>query len=143
LAEVGRRGGLKIHSVLVLVQVQQRIYSYSFLMRLIHLPLISILNNHLVDYPTPININYFWGFGSLAGVCLLLQIITGVCLAMQYTPHIDLAFSSLEHLVRDVNCGWILRYLHANGASVMFIIVYLHIGRGLYFASYTYPRGIL
>jgi ubiquinol-cytochrome c reductase cytochrome b subunit len=99
---------------------------------------ISILNNHLIDYPTPSNLSYFWGFGSLAGFCLIIQIISGVLLAMHYTPHITLAFNSVEHIMRDVNFGWLIRYTHANGASVFFIIVYLHICRGLYFKSYQY-----
>jgi quinol-cytochrome oxidoreductase complex cytochrome b subunit len=109
-------------------------------MRLIKIPLISIVNDHIVDYPTPINISYFWGFGSLAGLCLVIQIVTGICLAMHYTPHVDLAFSSIEHIMRDVNNGWMLRYIHANGASMFFIAVYIHIGRGLYYTSYGYPR---
>jgi quinol-cytochrome oxidoreductase complex cytochrome b subunit len=109
-------------------------------MRLINIPLLSILNDHLIDYPTPININYMWGFGSIAGICLLIQIITGICLAMHYTPHVDLAFNSVEHIMRDVNNGWLLRYIHANGASMFFIAVYTHIARGLYYSSYSYPR---
>nr|AYR06697.1 cytochrome b [Rhodogorgon sp.] len=103
-------------------------------------PVISVFNNHLIDYPTPINIHYAWNFGFLASMCLIIQIVTGVFLAMHYTPHVDLAFTSLEHIMRDVNYGWLLRYLHANGASMFFIVVYLHIFRGLYFGSYTYPR---
>jgi len=101
---------------------------------------LSILNNHLVDYPSPSNINYMWSFGFLSAVCLVIQLITGIFLAMHYTPHIDLAFASVEHIMRDVNNGWLLRYLHANGASVFFIIVYTHIFRGLYFGSYQVPR---
>jgi len=91
---------------------------------------------HLIDYPTPININYLWGFGFLAGMCLIIQIISGLILSMHYSTHILLAFSSIEHIMRDVNNGWFLRYFHANGASIFFIIVYIHIGRGLYFKSY-------
>jgi ubiquinol-cytochrome c reductase cytochrome b/c1 subunit len=109
-------------------------------MRLTKIPYISILNDHLIDYPTPSNLNYFWGFGSLAGLCLAMQIITGVCLAMHYTPHVSLAFSSIEHIMRDVNHGWFLRYAHANGASIFFILVYSHIARGLYYKSYTFPK---
>ena len=105
-------------------------------MRLINIPMLSVLNNHLIDYPTPSNFNYFWGFGSLSGLCLGTQIITGVCLAMHYTPHVDWAFNSVEHIMRDVNNGWLLRYIHANGASMFFIVVYIHIARGLYFRSY-------
>ena len=104
---------------------------------------LGILNSHIIDYPTPININYFWSFGSTAGICLLIQLITGVFLAMHYTPHIDYAFNSVEHIMRDVNNGWLIRYLHANGASVFFIVVYCHIFRGLYFGSYIKPREIL
>jgi len=84
-----------------------------------------------------------WSFGSTAGICLVIQILTGVFLAMHYTPHIDLAFSSVEHIMRDVNNGWLIRYLHANGASMFFIVVYCHIFRGLYYGSYIYPRGAL
>lgn len=106
-------------------------------------PLLAVVNNHIVDYPTPANISYLWGFGSLAGLCLVIQIVTGVFLAMHYTPHVDLAFVRVEHIMRDVNNGWLLRYLHANGASMFFIVVYLHMFRGLYYGSYAYPRGHL
>lgn len=109
-------------------------------MQFLKQPLISVTNNHLISYPTPINIHYAWNFGFLSAVCLIIQIITGVFLAMHYTPHVDLAFISLEHIMRDVNYGWLLRYVHANGASMFFIIVYIHIFRGLYFGSYTKPR---
>ena len=109
-------------------------------MRLLNIPILSILNDHLLDYPTPANLNYFWGFGSLAGLCLVIQIITGIFLAMHYTPHVDLAFSSVEHIMRDVNNGWLIRYLHANGASMFFVVVYIHIGRGIYHKSYSYPN---
>jgi len=102
--------------------------------------LISILNNHIIDYPTPINLNYFWNFGSLAGICLVIQILTGIFLAMHYTPHVDYAFISIEHIMRDVNNGWLIRYIHANGASMFFIIVYTHMFRGLYYGSYMAPR---
>lgn len=101
------------------------------------------VNEHLVDYPTPANINYLWGFGSLAGLILGIQIITGVFLAMHYTPNIDLAFASIEHIMRDVNYGWLIRYFHSNGASMFFIVVYIHIARGLYFGSYLKPRHLL
>ena len=104
---------------------------------------LGILNSHIIDYPTPININYFWSFGSTAGICLLIQLITGIFLAMHYTPHIDYAFNSVEHIMRDVNNGWLIRYLHANGASIFFIVVYCHIFRGLYFGSYIKPREVL
>lgn len=102
--------------------------------------ILSFIDSHIIDYPTPINLNYMWSFGSTAGMCLVIQIITGIFLAMHYTPHIDLAFSSVEHIMRDVNNGWLIRYLHANGASMFFIVVYCHIFRGLYYGSYMYPR---
>jgi ubiquinol-cytochrome c reductase cytochrome b subunit len=102
--------------------------------------LLSFVDSHIIDYPTPVNLNYFWSFGSTAGISLIIQIFTGVLLAMHYTPHIDLAFKSVEHIMRDVNSGWLIRYFHANGASIFFIVVYVHIFRGLYFGSYMYPR---
>jgi len=105
--------------------------------------LVAFLDSHIINYPTPINLSYFWSFGSTAGLCLVLQIITGIFLAMHYTPHILFAFSSVEHIMRDVNNGWLIRYLHANGASMFFILVYCHIFRGLYYGSYLYPRGKL
>jgi len=101
---------------------------------------LSIVDSHLIDYPAPINLSYAWSFGSLAGICLVIQILTGIFLAMHYTPHIDLAFSSVEHIMRDVNSGWLIRYMHANGASMFFIVVYCHIFRGLYYGSYMSPR---
>jgi ubiquinol-cytochrome c reductase cytochrome b subunit len=106
-------------------------------------PVLSTLNDHLIDYPTPSNLSYWWNFGSLAGICLVIQILTGVFLAMHYTPHVDLAFLSVEHIMRDVTGGWLLRYMHANGASMFFIVVYLHIFRGLYYASYASPRELV
>lgn len=109
-------------------------------MRFLKRPLVSIVNDHLIDYPTPINIHYAWNFGFLSSMCLIIQIITGIFLAMHYTPHVDLAFASVEHIMRDVNYGWLLRYIHANGASMFFIVMYIHIFRGLYFGSYTKPR---
>ena len=105
--------------------------------------LFAVVNNHIIDYPTPINLNYFYGFGSLAGIMLVIQILTGIFLAMHYTPHIDLAFNSVEHIMRDVNNGWLIRYTHANGASFFFIVVYVHIFRGLYYGSYITPREAL
>jgi len=107
------------------------------------LPLISFVHESLVVYPTPKNLNYWWNFGSLAGIALVIQIVTGIVLSMHYTPHVSLAFNSVEHIMRDVNYGWLLRYLHANGASMFFIVVYVHICRGLYFGSYKAPREIL
>jgi ubiquinol-cytochrome c reductase cytochrome b subunit len=105
--------------------------------------LVSIVDKHIIHYPTPINLNYAWSFGSLAGISLIVQILSGIFLAMHYTPHIDLAFSSVEHIMRDVNNGWFIRYVHANGASMFFIVVYCHIFRGLYYGSYIQPRQLL
>ena len=105
--------------------------------------LLSFVDSHIINYPTPINLNYMWSFGSTAGLCLVIQIITGIFLAMHYTPHIEYAFSSVEHIMRDVNNGWLIRYLHANGASMFFIVTYSHIFRGLYYGSYMNPRGPL
>lgn len=102
--------------------------------------ILSTFYHFVVYYPVPSNITYFWNFGSLAGLCLVVQLITGILLAMHYTPNIAMAFISVEHIMRDVNYGWLLRYAHANGASMFFIIVYLHMFRGLYFGSYMYPR---
>jgi len=102
--------------------------------------LLSFVDSHLIDYPSPINISYLWSFGSTAGLCLVIQILTGIFLAMHYTPHVDLAFNSVEHIMRDVNNGWLIRYLHANGASMFFIVVYSHMFRGVYYGSYMYPR---
>jgi ubiquinol-cytochrome c reductase cytochrome b subunit len=103
-------------------------------------PLLRILNSYLIDAPTPANISYLWNFGSLLGLCLIIQIVTGVTLAMHYTPSVAEAFNSVEHIMRDVNNGWLIRYLHANTASAFFFIMYLHIGRGLYYGSYKAPR---
>jgi ubiquinol-cytochrome c reductase cytochrome b subunit len=105
--------------------------------------IIAFLDNHIIHYPTPINLTYAWSFGSSAGICLIIQMISGIFLAMHYTPHIDLAFSSVEHIMRDVNHGWLIRYIHANGASMFFIVVYCHIFRGLYYGSYMHPRQLL
>nr|YP_009755830.1 cytochrome b [Harpalus pensylvanicus]QIQ23144.1 cytochrome b [Harpalus pensylvanicus] len=106
-------------------------------MRIMH-PLFKIANNALIDLPTPSNISLWWNFGSLLGLCLIIQIITGLFLAMHYTANIDLAFNSVNHICRDVNYGWLLRTLHANGASFFFICIYLHIGRGMYYGSYKF-----
>nr|YP_009971758.1 cytochrome b [Cucujus mniszechi]QNG56468.1 cytochrome b [Cucujus mniszechi] len=99
-------------------------------------PLMKIVNNSLIDLATPSNISTMWNFGSLLGLCLIIQIITGLFLAMHYCPNIDLAFNSVAHICRDVNYGWLLRTLHANGASFFFICLYTHIGRGIYYSSY-------
>nr|YP_010936706.1 cytochrome b [Tzotzilthelphusa villarosalensis]WKW91702.1 cytochrome b [Tzotzilthelphusa villarosalensis] len=101
-------------------------------------PLLKITNNALVDMPLPSNISTYWNFGSLLGLCLIIQIITGLLLSMHYIGHIDLAFSSVSHICRDVNYGYLLRYTHANGASFFFICLYTHIGRGMYYGSYTF-----
>ena len=103
-------------------------------------PLLKLVNAYLIDAPTPANISYLWNFGSLLGLCLVIQIITGVTLAMHYTPSAYEAFNSIEHIMRDVNNGWLVRYLHSNTASAFFFLVYLHIGRGLYYGSYKSPR---
>lgn len=101
-------------------------------------PIFKILNNSLVDLPTPVNISVWWNFGSLLGVCLITQILTGLFLAIHYSNDISLAFNRVVHISRDVNRGWILRAIHANGASIFFITLYLHIGRGIYYSSYLY-----
>ncbi|PPR17034.1 MAG: cytochrome b [Alphaproteobacteria bacterium MarineAlpha9_Bin3] len=107
------------------------------------LPIFSTLQHTLVDYPTPKNLNYWWNFGSLAGIFLMIQIVTGIVLAMHYTPSVEGAFASIEHIMRDVNYGWLIRYIHMNGASFFFIVVYIHIFRGLYYGSYKSPREVL
>nr|YP_009228377.1 cytochrome b [Pelophylax cf. terentievi GM87-239]AKQ19806.1 cytochrome b [Pelophylax cf. terentievi GM87-239] len=103
-------------------------------------PLLKIINGSFIDLPSPANISVWWNFGSLLGVCLIAQIATGLFLAMHYTADTSLAFSSVAHICRDVNNGWLLRNLHANGASFFFICIYLHIGRGLYYGSYLYKE---
>lgn len=100
-------------------------------------PILKIVNNALIDLPAPSNLSIWWNFGSLIGLCLIIQILTGLFLAIHYTAHVDLAFSSVIHISRDVNYGWLLRALHANGARWFFICLYLHIGRGIYYGSYT------
>jgi len=102
--------------------------------------LLRLVNSYIVDSPQPANISYLWNFGSLLATCLIIQILTGAFLAMHYTPNVDLAFNSVEHIMRDVNNGWLIRYTHANVASFFFIFVYMHIGRGLYYSSYKSPR---
>nr|QNG56351.1 cytochrome b [Thesaurus zaitsevi] len=99
-------------------------------------PMLKIMNNSLIDLPTPSNISTMWNFGSLLGLCLIIQTVTGLFLAMHYCPDIDLAFKSVAHICRDVNYGWLIRTLHANGASFFFICIYIHIGRGIYYSSY-------
>lgn len=105
--------------------------------------LYSFIASHLVYYPSPITLTYAWSFGSLAGITLVVQMLSGIFLSMHYTANIDLAFSSIEYIMRDVNNGWLIRYIHANGASMFFIVVYAHICRGLYYGSYMEPRELL
>nr|YP_002791235.1 cytochrome b [Aeschyntelus notatus]ABZ01980.1 cytochrome b [Aeschyntelus notatus] len=110
-------------------------------------PLMKIMNSSLIDLPTPSNISLWWNFGSLLGLCLMIQIITGIFLAMHYTANVELAFNSVIHICRDVNNGWLMRNTHANGASLFFMCLYLHIGRGIYYGSYklimTWNVGVL
>lgn len=105
--------------------------------------ILSIISNHVVFYPAPIAISYAWSFGSLAGITLSIQIVSGILLSMHYTPNINLAFLSVEYIMRDVPNGWLIRYIHANGASMFFIVTYGHICRGLYYGSYMQPRQLL
>ena len=107
------------------------------------LPVFSFLHHEMHEYPTPKNLSYLWNLGSLAGLALVMMIITGIILAMHYTPHVDHAFASVERIMRDVNHGWLIRYIHMNGASFFFIVVYIHIFRGLYYGSYKAPRELL
>jgi ubiquinol-cytochrome c reductase cytochrome b/c1 subunit len=107
------------------------------------LPIGGLIHSSFVAYPTPKNLNYLWTFGAILSFLLGVQIITGIVLTMHYTPHVDMAFTSVEHIMRDVNYGWLLRYLHSNGASMFFIAVYIHMFRGLYYGSYKEPREVL
>jgi quinol-cytochrome oxidoreductase complex cytochrome b subunit len=107
------------------------------------LPIFSYLDHELHEYPTPKNLNYWWNFGSLSAFMLMIMIATGIFLAMEYTPNVNLAFDSVERIMRDVNYGWLIRYIHMNGASFFFIVTYIHIFRGLYFGSYKEPRELL
>ncbi|YP_008474911.1 apocytochrome b (mitochondrion) [Candida pseudojiufengensis] len=104
---------------------------------------LSLVNSYLIDSPQPSSINYWWNLGSLLGLCLVIQIASGIFLAMHYSSNIELAFNSVEHIMRDVNAGWLIRYIHANGASFFFICMYLHIGKALYYGSYKRPRIML
>jgi ubiquinol-cytochrome c reductase cytochrome b subunit len=106
-------------------------------------PLLKMVNSYVIDSPQPSNLSYLWNFGSLLAFCLIIQIVTGVTLGMHYTPNVLEAFDSIEHIMRDVHNGWLIRYLHSNTASAFFFIVYLHIGRGLYYGSYKAPRTIV
>lgn len=104
--------------------------------------IMAFIESHIIQYPTPINLNYLWSFGSLAGICLVFQIVSGILLAMHYVPNALHAFLSVEHIMRDVNNGWFLRYIHSNGASFFFIVVYIHIFRGIYYGSYINRLGL-
>ncbi|MGI9482262.1 MAG: cytochrome b [Hyphomicrobiales bacterium] len=106
------------------------------------LPLLS-MTHEFMTFPTPKNLNYLWTFGAILTICLMIQILTGIVLVMHYTPHVSMAFDSVEHIMRDVNYGWMIRYIHAVGASMFFIAVYIHMLRGLYYGSYKAPREIL
>ena len=107
------------------------------------LPVFTFMHHEMHEYPTPKNLNYWWNFGSLAGIILVIMMVTGIVLAMHYTPHVDYAFQSVERIMRDVNYGWLIRYIHANGGSFFFIVVYIHIFRGMYYGSYKAPRELL
>jgi len=107
------------------------------------LPIVSLIHHSTAGYPTPRNLSYLWNFGSLALTVLVIMILTGIFLVMNYTPHVDSAFDSVERIMRDVNYGWLIRYVHMNGASMFFIVVYIHIFRGLYYGSYKQPRELL
>jgi len=107
------------------------------------LPIFTFMQHELHDYPTPRNLSYWWNFGSLAGIMLVIMIATGIFLAMQYTPDADLAFNSVQRIMRDVNYGWLIRTIHMNGASFFFMVVYIHLFRGLYYGSYKEPRELL
>ena len=107
------------------------------------LPILSLVRGQLVDFPTPRNLNYWWTFGGILATMLVIQLLTGIVLVMHYTPHTSMAMDSVEHIMRDVNWGWLLRWMHANGAAFFFIAVYIHMFRGVYYGSYRAPREIL
>jgi quinol-cytochrome oxidoreductase complex cytochrome b subunit len=107
------------------------------------LPILRFANDTIIDFPTPKNLNYWWTFGAILSLMLGIQIVTGIVLAMHYVPHADYAFASVEHIMRDVNYGWLIRYIHSNGASMFFLAVYIHMFRGLYYGSYKAPREVL
>src|SRR2546429_3495616 len=107
------------------------------------LPIFTFMNKELHEYPTPRNLNYLWNFGSLAGIVLVTMIVTGIVLAMHYVPTVGGAFKSVEHIMRDVNYGWLIRYVHTSGASMFFAVVYIHIFRGLYYGPYKAPGALL
>src|SRR3954470_22556083 len=107
------------------------------------LPIIGLVHSSFVAYPTPKNLNYWWTFGGVLSLMLGMQIVTGIILAMHYVPHVDYAFGSVQRIMRDVNYGWLIRNLHANGASMFFLAVYIHMFRNLYYGSYKAPREVL
>ena len=107
------------------------------------LPVGALIHSSFVVFPNPRNLNYWWTFGGILSFMLVAQIVTGVVLVMHYTPHSGLAFASIEHVMRDVNYGWLLRYAHANGASMFFLALYIHMFRGMYYGSYKAPREVL
>ena len=107
------------------------------------LPIFSLVKGQAMDFPTPKNLNYWWTFGGILAIMLVIQLISGIVLVMHYTPNTGMAFASVEHIMRDVNYGWLLRYMHANGASMFFVAVYIHIFRGMYYGSYKDPREVL
>ncbi len=107
------------------------------------LPIVSLIKGQAMDFPTPKNLNYWWTFGGILAIMLVIQLISGIVLVMHYTPNTAMAFASVEHIMRDVNYGWLLRYMHANGASMFFVAVYIHIFRGMYYGSYKEPREVL
>jgi len=109
----------------------------------VRLPIIRLAYDSVIDYPTPKNLNYWWTFGGILAFCLVTQLVTGIILAMHYVPHADHAFASVERIMRDVNHGWLIRYIHSNGAAMFFLAVYIHIARGMYYGSYKAPREVI
>src|SRR5277367_6380654 len=107
------------------------------------LPIVGLVHSSFIAYPTPRNLNYFWTFGAILTFMLAAQIVTGVVLAMHYVPSATMAFGSIDHIMRDVDYGWLMRYLHSNGASMFFLAVYIHMFRGIYYGSYKAPREVL
>ncbi|MDP2689215.1 MAG: cytochrome b N-terminal domain-containing protein, partial [Deltaproteobacteria bacterium] len=107
------------------------------------LPLSEFVTRHVTGYPTPANLNYLWNFGSLAGAFYAVQVVAGIWLAMFYKPDPELAFDSVQHIMRDVHWGWLLRYLHASGTNFIFAAIYIHMGRAIYYGSYRKPRELL
>jgi ubiquinol-cytochrome c reductase cytochrome b/c1 subunit len=109
----------------------------------VRLPIVRMMHDQFVSFPTPRNLNYWWTFGGILMLCLVVQILSGIVLVMHYTPHTSMAFASVEHIMRNVEYGWLIRYIHQNGASMFFIAVYIHIFRGMYYGSYKEPREVL